>query len=159
MTKRSRGWCWTLNNYSEEEYENIKIALHTNTVEKWIIGKEVGNSNTPHLQGYIYFKNGRTFERMKDLINKAHWEAAKGKPEDNYKYCSKDGNFESEGFNKNKVKYGGFSSLEEQEEHTTPLGILRDNLEEFAQEWINRHIDESYENSVDWDKITEYGDD
>ena len=45
-------------------------------------------------QGYttfarVYLKNARTFESMKKTIEKAHWESAKGKPDQNYNNCSK----------------------------------------------------------------------
>nr|UOF80964.1 rep protein [Cressdnaviricota sp.] len=114
--KRSRGWCFTLNNYSEEEYKNIKIALHSYTPEFWIIGKEIGTEKkTIHLQGYIYWKNTKTFNVMKNMIPRAHLEIAKGNKKQNYEYCSKENNFEcSESFKTiNKIKYGGHRCIEE----------------------------------------------
>lgn len=101
MSKRYRGFTITLNNYSEEEYNNIiEIAqLHT---EKYIFGKEVGKNGTPHIQGYIYLRNGKSFDACKKLLNnpRIHLESAKGNPTQNWNYCSKDGDYVSEGFEK-----------------------------------------------------------
>lgn len=102
-TTRSRRWIFTINNYSEEEYIELKEKLHSNPVEKYIIGKEVGKQGTPHLQGYVYFKDTKTFQTVKAFIgDRAHLEMAKGKPADNFKYCSKDGDFVAHGFDEEK---------------------------------------------------------
>lgn len=96
---RGRGWCFTLNNYSDEEYENIVQYGHNNT-EKFIVGKEVGAKGTPHLQGYMYFKHPQQFKRIKSINERAHWEKAKGNVDQNFKYCSKGGDFVSKGLEK-----------------------------------------------------------
>lgn len=89
--KRSRKWVGTLNTYSEEEYQNL---LFTFGPHKFIIGKEVGESGTPHLQMYVNFgKNPRSLRTMKIINSRAHWEFAKGNDGQNYNYCSKDGEF------------------------------------------------------------------
>lgn len=93
MSDRSRAWCFTLNNYTEEDV----ITFHDLECEYIIVGKEMGESGTPHLQGYVYFANARSFASMKKLNGKTHFEKAKGSPMDNYKYCSKEGNFYEKG--------------------------------------------------------------
>lgn len=56
-----------------------------------VIGAEVGESGTPHLQGYVEFKvKQRPLSKMKGTIG-AHWEVSKGSRIENYEYCSKDG--------------------------------------------------------------------
>lgn len=88
---RCRKWCFTLNNYTEEEYTTIEKVF----IEKgwtYVIGKEVGESGTPHLQGFIKAKNAVSFEHLKKIMPKAHLEKARGNVEENLNYCSKDGN-------------------------------------------------------------------
>ena len=83
-------WCFTLNNYTSEEYSSISSKCST-FCKKYIIGKEVGEGGTPHLQGYIEFK---TKSRPLSVFTstRIHWEKAKGNLDDNIKYCSKEGN-------------------------------------------------------------------
>lgn len=87
--QRSRAWCFTLNNYSDDEYS----SLLTTPCAYLVVGKEVGESGTPHLQGYIYFTLQRPLSFVKKINSRAHWEPAKGDSLQNYIYCSKDGDF------------------------------------------------------------------
>lgn len=90
---RARSWCFTLNNYTEEEYDFI-VAQWLKGFEGWyIVGKEVGENGTPHLQGYIEFKHQTAFSTIKKFLPRAHIEKAKGSRADNYKYCSKGKDF------------------------------------------------------------------
>lgn len=94
MSTRSLGWCFTLNNYNEQEY----LELLETECQYIIIGKEVGESGTPHLQGFIHFaKPGKTLAGCKKINGKAHWEQTKGSIDQNVEYCSKDGAFEERG--------------------------------------------------------------
>lgn len=92
-TPQYRAWCFTLNNYSEEEYKAFQEA----DCKYIIIGKEEGKEETPHLQGYVQFKNGKRLSECKNINERAHWEQAKGNPQQNYDYCSKDGDFWEKG--------------------------------------------------------------
>jgi len=87
----TRKWVFTLNNYSEEDI----TQLHSDFLKygkKFICEKEIGESGTPHLQGYVMFKNSRNLETLKKVNKKVHWGIAKGNVEQNKKYCSKDNN-------------------------------------------------------------------
>lgn len=86
--QRSRKWCFTLNHYSDIEYDEMNDVLHKRTL-KYVIGKEVGEQGTPHLQGYAYFKNPVQLTYLKKINERTHWEVAKGSPEQNLKYCTK----------------------------------------------------------------------
>lgn len=100
----ARNWCFTLNNYTPEEYDRILTACRNVPFSKYIIGKETGEQGTPHLQGFVcttleHYKF-RPLERLRfgnvalrDGKNAVHWEAAKGSIDENREYCSKDGDF------------------------------------------------------------------
>lgn len=81
---RSRAWCFTLNNYSNEDILFFSDTLDT---EKYAFQEEVGENNTPHLQGIVYFKNARTFHQLKQLHGRAHWEKTKS-IKDSFTYCT-----------------------------------------------------------------------
>lgn len=89
MSDKSQCWCFTLNNWSQDEYEKI-IAF---SCDYMIVGKEVGECGTPHLQGYIRKKTQIRFNALKKLMPRAAIFVAKGTPEQNVKYCSKDNDF------------------------------------------------------------------
>lgn len=88
-------WCLTLNNYSNEEYSNLVSFFSSDSSNKWIIGKEVGENGTPHLQIYINFNLKIRFTSIKKINDRLHIETARGNEIQNVKYCSKDGNYES----------------------------------------------------------------
>lgn len=90
----SKRWCFTLNNYTENDYIAIKKNLSANSSNKWIIGKEVGEQGTPHLQGYIAMTKRFRWSELK-LSSAIHWEKCKGDEKSNYIYCSKEGKFET----------------------------------------------------------------
>lgn len=85
--KRIRGWCFTINNYTEIDITMVR-SLH---VEGGclIIGYEVGDGGTRHLQCYIELKNAKTFDNMRKAINYNHVEPRKGSSEAAWKYCMK----------------------------------------------------------------------
>lgn len=94
MAKIQR-FCFTLNNYTQVEYDNIRAAFD-NSVVYAIVGKEIGELGTPHLQGYANLgrKNRKSFKAIKEIVGqRAHIEAAKGTDKDSQVYCSKGGDF------------------------------------------------------------------
>lgn len=88
----SKRWCMTLNNYSETEFNDL-ITMAKMATSIYIIGKEVGENGTPHLQGFFQFKKITRPLELKNISKRIHWEKTKGSIEDNIKYCSKEGNF------------------------------------------------------------------
>lgn len=85
--RRSRAWCFTLNNPLDEEEKSLKEL----ECRYMIFGREVGEEGTPHLQGYVYFKSLKSLKQVKKCMPRAHLEVAKGNPDQNIEYCSKDG--------------------------------------------------------------------
>ena len=106
MSKRvspAKAWCFTLNNYTKEEHGAMVLQFskisEKNPNFKYIVGKEVGEQGTPHLQGYIQsnkkFRPLPQFKVMRDNKQAMHFERAKGNAMQNFRYCSKDGDFVS----------------------------------------------------------------
>ena len=89
---KARNYCFTFNNYTVEEHTDIMVI----ECKYLVIGKEIGESGTPHLQGFIAFNNQRSFNGMKKLIPRAHIEVAKTIDEA-IEYCKKDGEFFEKG--------------------------------------------------------------
>ena len=88
----SKRWVFTLNNYSADEFKKIIDVLSSNS-SKYSIGEEIGESSTPHLQGYIELSVKKRFAYLKELIPRGHIEKAKGNREDNINYTQKDKKF------------------------------------------------------------------
>lgn len=89
----SKQWCFTINNYTDAEYVGLReraVAQSTYC----IVGKERGEEGTPHLQGYIILNCRKRLAGVKAIISeRAHFEKAKGSPQANYDYCSKEGDY------------------------------------------------------------------
>ena len=101
MTKTDRhyAWCFTLNNYTDEEIQNIE-----ENKEKYryiVYGREIApTTGTPHLQGYIAFNDGKTMSAVKKNTNckRMRLTPANGSAQQNRDYCSKeDENFVEHG--------------------------------------------------------------
>lgn len=93
----SKYWCFTLNNYSEDEYIGIRERAVLETAY-CIIGKETGEQGTAHLQGYCILKVRKRLSGVKAVVGeRSHCEIAKGSPQDNVTYCSKEGDYWEQG--------------------------------------------------------------
>ena len=89
---RSRGWCFTINNYTElDEHIVFEMAEYSKYV---VCGREIGEEcGTPHLQGFVYFENSKTLGPMKKIHGTAHWEPMRGTALQASEYCKKDGDY------------------------------------------------------------------
>lgn len=92
-SSRCRKWCITLNNYTNTEYNTILKFFNSKNSYSYIVGKEVGEQGTPHLQIYVESKSQIYFDTLKKLCNRFHIEKAKGNTKQNVVYCSKDNNY------------------------------------------------------------------
>ncbi|ABA53822.1 rep protein [Raven circovirus] len=86
----AKRWCFTLNNYTDEEVSAVK-AWNASEYHYAVVGREKGENGTPHLQGYIHLKKKARLSTLKKLLSRAHWEKARGSDSDNEAYCTKDG--------------------------------------------------------------------
>ena len=83
-------WSFTINNYT-----SVPDQLPPN-MKYLIVGEEVGQqNNTPHLQGYVQFKNPqeKPSQYFLQFGPQGHFEVSRGSPAANIEYCSKEGNF------------------------------------------------------------------
>jgi hypothetical protein len=91
MTKsqptRVRRWCFTINNYTADDITQLKNLQKINFL---IAGREIGKENkTPHIQGYVEFKESKTLTQVRKHI-KGHLTQAQGNKAHNITYCSKE---------------------------------------------------------------------
>lgn len=93
MPVKFRSVCFTLNNYNEAELTKLS-GVESCPVRYLCYGKEVGDSGTPHLQGFAYGDGQRSLSWWKSTISpRAHIEATKGTVDQAVDYCRKDGDF------------------------------------------------------------------
>lgn len=87
---RSRGYVFTINNYTFKDICSV-VDL---TADYIVFGFETGNSKeVPHIQGYVHFNNARHFKSVSKMLPRAAIYSAKGTPQQNLTYCSKQGEF------------------------------------------------------------------
>ena len=147
MTQRSRGYAMTINNYTEEEYELLKNELHSNKVESYVIGREVGEKGTKHLQIYIYWKHGKTFNAMKKQFPRAHIEKARGNKQCNYDYCTKEGNFIAHNM-ETKVKIPIEARIQAEADKQYFDSKAEEERRWETIQWEKREIDEEYDGTT-----------
>lgn len=92
-SSQSKYWCFTINNPTEED----SAPLHSDIYEYLVVGNEVGEEGTPHLQGFIVMKKRTRLPSMKTILPRAHLEVMKGQPSEAAAYCKKDGDYIEEG--------------------------------------------------------------
>lgn len=86
-----RNVVFTLNNYVEEDFENLQELFNEYGVYM-VYGKEVAPSTgTPHLQGYIELNRQVRWNTINTMLDKRAWIAArKGNQDEAIKYAKKD---------------------------------------------------------------------
>ena len=89
--QRSQNWCFTRNNPTAGWEVLLQELYNREGVEYIIVGRETGASGTPHLQGFVRFRARRRFGVVQRLLPQGcHIEIARGSPEQNRAYCSKE---------------------------------------------------------------------
>lgn len=83
---RFRAWCYTLNNPTAKEIEKLCAEV----CQVHVVGRETGESGTPHLQGYIRFHCVRGLSWWKENYPRAHAEKRNGTEIQAVEYCRKD---------------------------------------------------------------------
>lgn len=92
---RSRGYVFTINNptgWDDADLERLKEhSLYL------VYGKEKGENETLHYQGFVRFKHTKSFSRIKSFLPRAHIERQRGTSSQAATYCKKDGDFKEFG--------------------------------------------------------------
>lgn len=94
-TQRTRGICFTQNNWTEETYAALQ-RYGTEQCLYMVLGKEkCPTTGTPHLQGFLYFENPRAYpnQKFRAISNGAHDEVMRGSPRQAATYCKKESDF------------------------------------------------------------------
>lgn len=97
---------FTLNNYCDTDVSQLTDSMRStdqgsvgSKTSYAIFGKEIGESGTPHLQGFLMLKNQAKFAYVKELLSQqfvtrgVHIEQGLGTPIQAMEYCKKDGQY------------------------------------------------------------------
>lgn len=103
-SKRSRSWCFTLNNYTQADHETLmnwaSEMVGNKSLHYCVLGREVGESGTPHIQGFFMWKDAKAFNPTRNAVpcgERMHLEAAIARADQAADYCKKDGAFDEFG--------------------------------------------------------------
>jgi len=131
VNERSRGWCFTINNYDKlgDLPDRLFQAFEDDVNCHYaIFGYEVApTTGTPHIQGYVYYHTMKSFKQMSALTEKkADLRPAKGTAQQNRVYCSKSGTFKEHG---EPGEQGKRKDLDQVKALVTETGSIRKVIE------------------------------
>uniref|UniRef100_UPI004047E79C hypothetical protein n=1 Tax=Shewanella sp. TaxID=50422 RepID=UPI004047E79C len=82
----ARDWVFTINNPSEKDWDKVWAFSY-----KYLVFQvEVGESGTPHIQGFVQMQELIRITGLKKLHKRAHWEKRRGTPDEAADYCKKE---------------------------------------------------------------------
>lgn len=137
-SRRCRNWCWTLNNYSDDDQARIQDLANHSDVTYICYGREVAASGTRHLQGYIELSKSYRFNAIRNLLGGgAHVEPRRGTSDQAREYCFKDDEqpFVS-GVPSSKRTGGARSGFQEAVDRITDGATTRELANEFPSEYV-----------------------
>lgn len=79
---KSRAWCFTINNPSDQDWNSVRCMECKYTC----YAPEVGKEGTHHIQGYVLFKNQKRLPEVKKILARAHLEPRRGNHEQAVQY-------------------------------------------------------------------------
>lgn len=155
-TQRFRNYCFTINNYTKDEINELE-KKELKEIKYIIVGGEEATTGTPHLQGFIQWVNAKTLKAtIKKLPKRSHVEICKGTPYENYKYCTKEGNVLLEkGDRPERVGQGKRKDLEIikkkiQENQTIKNMLDNDDINNYQQIKYAENLKKYYEKKRNW---------
>ena len=91
-------WVFTVNNYDEDFSYRDHFSNADFKIRRIVWGFENANqNNTPHIQGYVEFLRSMRFVNCKRILPTAYWDVARSSSLNNYRYCIKEGNYQTIG--------------------------------------------------------------
>lgn len=132
----AKRWCFTLNNYTPAEL--TAIVDSASGFDYLCFGRELGDSGTPHLQGFFILPQKKRLAQVKQLdgLGRAHFEKSRGTPAQASAYCKKDGDYDEYGELPNKQgERTDFEELKEWIKEQPSRPSDRDVAEEFPSLW------------------------
>lgn len=119
----STRWCFTINNPTQEDKDSVASFIENDNVRYVVVGREVGTSGTPHLQGFLILHSQQRLPWLRsNLCARGHYEKTRGTSQQAADYCKKDGDFD---------EYGDFPSRAGKR---TDVDELLEWAEEFEQQ-------------------------
>jgi len=100
MNSIAKNWAFTVNNYDEDSLDILQNLVHLGKVRYLVYGREISDSGTPHLQGYLQMDKKCRFKKIKELLPRGSHidsEYQNSTPQNNRIYCIKDGDWEEFG--------------------------------------------------------------
>ncbi|AXH75409.1 MAG: putative viral replication protein [Cressdnaviricota sp.] len=143
---KARNWCFTLNNYTQEDIDTLTQAFSQKKC-KYVFQEEVGENKTEHLQGLVCFPNAVSFNTIKKIIPKGHIEQCKNKIA-SVQYCTKEETREGEIYTNMDIE-----NVEKTSSGTKPPHNPKRALQETVYEHDKTTFGTEYANA--WKKYTE----
>lgn len=88
---------FTINNPTPADRDNVAQLGDGPLIRYLVVGRELGSSGTPHLQGFLILHTKLTFVGISSKLPRAHIESTKGTSTQAAAYCKKDGDFDEYG--------------------------------------------------------------
>lgn len=132
----AKRWCFTINNYTDAELQAILDSA--DSFDYLVVGRERGDSGTPHLQGFCILQTKLRLRNVKALpgFQRAHLEVSRGTPKEASDYCKKEGDYEESGtLPSGQGRRSEFDSLKEWIKEQDPAPTHRDLAENFPSLW------------------------
>jgi len=133
-------WVFTINNPSAEDHERLlRIGgdLDRSGVSYLVYGREVGESGTPHLQGYCIFASRRRLAGVRSAISeRGHFEISRGTPLQASDYCKKGGDFTEHGTLPTKKRAAGVPEFCEWLKSLTAFPSEREIANAYPGLWV-----------------------
>lgn len=129
---RVRNWCFTLNNYTQEEISSLKQLQ----CRYMVCGFEKGKTQTPHIQGYVEFTKSMRFNAVRKLIPRSHLEARRASRMQAREYCMKEGDYFEIG---TFVENGCRTDLQEIQNEIMEGRLMRDIATDHFSTWVHSY--------------------